>query len=84
MFGGKSSKSKTANSRRTLEVIVVEARGILPCDKKGTSDANVIVKLKDWNTGTDIKKESFVTKTKSSTLNPVWSEAFTFGKNDFF
>jgi len=52
-----------------LTVHVVEARDLLPLDMDGTSDPYVILQIEDQRIETNFKK---------STLNPVWTESFTF------
>ena len=52
-----------------LTVHVVEARNLLPMDMEGTSDPYVIM---------TIEGQRIQTSVKSSDLNPVWNESFTF------
>lgn len=76
---GSGSAMNLQQVTRTLQVDVVEARGLLACQKNGTSDPYAVVLLADLS-GREVKNETFNTKQKNGTLSPTWNESFTFGK----
>ena len=68
-----------ASVLRTLKVTVVEAKGVIACDKGKSSDPFIKMELLDPREGKAISGESFKTKTKKKTLAPKWDESFDFG-----
>jgi hypothetical protein len=67
------------NNRRLLIVDVLEARNLLPCDKKkGTSDAYIICSLLDLG-DREIRAETFSTQHVKGTINPSYNQKFSFG-----
>lgn len=76
----KQGKNDTSGlpPRRTLSVEVIKADNVLACNKT-VSDPYLTVALADIG-GREIKTESFRTKQKQGTVNPVWNEKFEFGK----
>ncbi len=64
--------------RRILQLDIVEARGILAC-QKNTSDPYVIAVLCEHN-GRELTAETFNTKQLKNTLCPKWEETFFIGK----
>ncbi len=74
-----ASSREESTITRTLQLDVIEARGLLACQKNGTSDPYVIAVLTDLG-GRELKAETFNTKQKNGTLSPNWNESFVFGK----
>jgi len=68
--------------RFSKEIIVelIEAKGLLACEKNGTSEPYALLYLSD-EANTEIKNENFKSKVKSKTLNPKWGEIFKFGQD---
>lgn len=71
------------NPRRTLQLKVVEARGLIACSlKNNTSDPFVVAFFTD-RFGREIKAERFTTDRKNATLDPKWDQSFVFGACGF-
>jgi Ca2+-dependent lipid-binding protein len=64
-----SHLAKGTINRRRLNVVVLEAKGLLAADLNGTSDP--FVQLRIQNRGKPVR-----TSTKMKTLAPVWREEF--------
>jgi hypothetical protein len=83
MFSGSKKKAQgsvaTNTNRRLLIVNVLEARNILPVDKKkNTSDAYVVCSLLDLG-DREIKAETYTTQQSKGTINPTYNQTFSYG-----
>lgn len=83
MFTKKRAQGKLLRAndqdKRLVIVNVIEARGILAVDKKGTSDSYLVCNLLDLG-DREVKTEKCITQPIKGTVNPVYNQTFSFGK----
>lgn len=68
--------------RRLLTLQVLEAKGIIGCNRNGTSDSYAVCALLDLGER-EIKKETFISQPKNGTVTPQYGETFVYGQLQF-